>query len=180
MKLGFLGSKNFVDPPHEEFWTGFREYIAEQNSSLIHFGSLNSYTKLYDKFGEASYSGCEFGFEVFGEDKFRNIWMVGTLNTDKNWLSVKIQFNDKIQGLYETLKSNSDSIETHFDPIFKFEWIRIGNFHSAGLFRREIDINNKSCWAGLYEWIRENLELLERVFMNQLALYYYRDSTHKT
>lgn len=193
MNIGFFGNKKnvgvpqFSDPPHEEFWAGFREYIEEQNSSLIHFGSLKlPFKKLYDKVGESSYSGCDLGIEKFGEVNFRDLFLVGIINPENGYLSIKLQIGKKSQSLFEDLKINSNSIESNFTIEFnsvircRFEWLEKSTFFSIGLFGEGMNIEDKSCWTDLYEWIRKILTLMEMVFMNQLALYYYRDSLNKT
>ncbi len=172
-----LFGKKFQDPPHEEFWSGFRDYIHEQKSSLIHFGSLYKPNELYDKYNETSYSGFEFGIEKFGENNFRDIFLVGILNPDKGHLSIKIQLNCKLNNIYEMLKFHNNSIEKHFND--DFQWMERQNFLSAGLFRRDINIKDKPVCNELYEWMRKNFELLERIFMNQLGLYYYYDCRDK-
>ncbi len=175
----------FRDPPHEEFWRGFYEYLKEKNSTLRHFGSLTHRGQLYDLMRNGiSYSGCDFGLMHFGINKnrfmARYIWLVGAFHPDGRWLSAKIRLKkDVSEDLFDILKRDIESIESHFENRHEFEWDAQPQY-SIGVFRDGIDFKDKENWKELFEWLCVNLEKLEQVFMNRLALYFYEDILNKT
>lgn len=173
--FNFFKPKSFDNPPHGEFWYGFREHIKKEGSNLSHFGSLST-DNLYDLKNDVSFSGCDFG--VINKPEFKFLWLTGALNPKKYWLSAKLTLlGDLHKDLFDVLKKDSIHIERHFSTQYKFEWDDPPRY-SIGLLRDNINLADKNSWDELFEWVRINLEELEHVVINRFALYFYEIKTN--
>ncbi|MYC75163.1 DUF4268 domain-containing protein [Candidatus Poribacteria bacterium] len=130
-------------------------------------------------FGETSFCGCEFGVigfdEGVGRTFKRHIWLVAAITPCKGWISAKVRFSEYVPiELFDMLTKDIEQIKSCFDTPNQVDWDKPGpGPKRVGFFRSKIDFDDKSSWEELFEWLCVNLEKLEQVFMNFLALYFY-------
>ncbi len=145
---------------YDQFWNDFGNY-------LIHNGSqLKPFKEPYNFYGEDNrytYAGIHFG--AFEEEP---IWLIGWTDVINGRIAAKLRFRN-LDSLFDQLKEDQESIHAFFGG--NLEWDRPPH-KSVGLYRSSIDFGNTSSHGELFEWLHENFEKLERVFMWKLASYY--------
>lgn len=67
------------------------------------------------------------------------------------------------------MKKDRDSIHAFFGS--ELIWNEPPS-NSVGVYKSDLDFEDESTYQDLFEWLRERLEKLERVFLGKLALYF--------
>ena len=150
--------KNFYD----QFWSNFRNYLTQKRSMLSPVEKLYN---LSDN-GKYTYSGYNFGW--FND---RSLWLLGWTDVTNDRISAKLRLKnvEEMSSLFEQLKEDQESIHTHFGG--NLEWDDPPQY-SVGVYKNSVEFGNTSNHEELFEWLHENLEKLERVFMWKLASYF--------
>lgn len=158
------GEVTFNKQFYDQFWHEFHNH-------LMHNGSvLKPFEEPYNFHGENNqwtYAGIHFG--AFEEEP---IWLIGWTDVNNGRIAAKLRFKN-LNSLFEQLKEDQGSIHAYFGG--NLEWDRPPQ-NSVGLYKSSIDLGNTSNHEEIFEWLRENLEKLERVFMWKLASYYIDDN----
>ena len=161
------------DTFHKQFWSQFRRHLSEQNCSLQPYGRhrRNAHCDI-DREVRYSYFGCFFGdFHV----RYENLWLIGWIWPSEGQISAKLSIEN--EQVFNKLIADKDSIETRFNQ-GELEWHDPPTY-SVGIYKfvETSDFTVEANWQGLFEWLRINLERIEKVFMNKLALYYIEEQS---
>ena len=146
---------------YDQFWSNFRSHLTQKKSILSPFKNL--YDLSPDE--KYTYSGVNFGW--FDN---RSLWLFGWTDVTSDRISAKFRLKKEMGPLFEQLKKDQESIHTHFGG--NLDWDRPPKYYSVGVYRSSAGFGNTSNHEELFEWLRENLEKLERIFMWKLASYY--------
>ena len=157
---------NFDDVFYDQFWNNFRKHLSKDGSSLTPFPKLYDAQNSTRNNNRYTYSGYNFGW--FNN---RSLWLIGWTDVANDRISAKLRLKntEEMSSLFEQLKEDQESIHTHFSG--NLEWDDPPQY-SVGVYRNSVELGNRSTHEELFEWLRENLEKLERVFMWKLASYY--------
>ena len=157
---------NFDDDFYDQFWRNFRKHLSKEDSSLTPFTKLYDVQKSTRNNNIYTYSGYNFGW--FNN---RSLWLLGWTDVTNDRISAKLRLKnvEEMSSLFEQLKEDQESIHTHFGG--NLEWDDPPQY-SVGVYRSSVEFGNTSNHEELFEWLHENLEKLERVFMWKLASYF--------
>ncbi len=100
------------------------------------------------------------------------VWLTGMIRSEQDEIAAQFCINDT--ELLRRLEGDKGSIEEYFGG--KLDWSLIHNAKRIGIDKKEANLQDTSHHPGLYEWLSQNLEKLEKVFMWKLASYYIDDN----
>lgn len=154
---------------YDQFWSNFRNYLTQNRSMLSPVEELYNLSD-NEKY---TYSGINFGW--FNN---RSFWLLGWTDVTNDRISAKFRLKntEEMSSLFEQLKEDQKSIHTHFGG--NLDWDSPPKY-SVGVYRSSVDLGNTSNHEELFEWLLENLEKLERVFMWKLASYYLGEHNYE-
>ena len=128
-----------------EFWTGFNEYLEEQNSNL-------SLKKSQPKhWVDISMDNSDY-------------WLCFTVSSQKKQLSSKFIIRKKSQSFFK-LKEQKDLIEKELNA--KLEWKELSDRHHISQYKSG-DFQNREEWPQLFAWLKERAEAFHKTFQKQI------------
>ncbi|MCY4401436.1 MAG: DUF4268 domain-containing protein [Candidatus Poribacteria bacterium] len=145
---------------YDQFWNEFHNHLIQNKSVLVPFSEAYNFNGQDNRY---TYAGIHFG--EFDKDPIR---LIGWTDVNNGRIAAKLRFKN-LNPLFGELKEDQESIHAFFGG--NLEWDRPPS-KSVGLYRSSVDFGNTSNHEELFEWLRENLEKLERVFMWKLTSYY--------
>ena len=151
---------NSVDP-RSGFWSKFREYIDNSNSSL--------------KPDEWNPNKPDYlGFDI-GQG---HIWLAAWKHSQGMQIAVNLHMRQQfVESHFDRLKESQREIDLDFGTEPRLEWNREPyhlrnlaqqnpdhNIPQVGVYNRHVDLRYEDDWANYFEWMLSNLEKLHRVF----------------
>ena len=148
---------------YDQFWHEFHNHLIHNESLLKPFAERYNFSGENNQW---TYAGIHFG--AFEE---KPIWLTGwtDVNNGNNGKIAAKLCTRNMNSLFEQLKEDQESIHTHFGD--DLDWNKPPRY-SVGVYKNSVEFGNTSNHEELFEWLRENLEKLERVFMWKLASYF--------
>ena len=145
---------NWISPvvegdPRTRFWSKFREYLTENNSSLDPQGS--------------SENPQYFGFRL-GE--ISDIWLAAWRHQNNKYFGVNLHLKGQnALSYFDKLKEQQSEIETELDAALRWEKSPRHNrlIPQVGLYKN-MDLPDETDWPNQFEWLHLNLEKLDKVF----------------
>ena len=136
------------------FWSKFREYLTESNSSLDP--------------REQSENPQYFGFRI-GE--IPDIWLAAWRHQNNTYFAANLHLKGQNSELYfDRLKEQQDEIETEFGGTLRWERSPKHNrpVPQVGLYKN-MNSPEDVDWPNQFEWLRLNLEKLDEIFRSRVA-----------
>ncbi len=129
-----------------EYWTEFREYLLEENSTVRPQKPHPQHWTNYN-IGRAGF--------LLG----------ATLNSRQNRIGIELYLNDdKAKSYYGLLSEQKEEIESELG--FELEWMKLPERKSCRLivYLNDKDPLNKEAWPEYRQWMKEKLEKIDAVF----------------
>lgn len=135
-----------------DFWTGFNNYLVE-NNSIIKPRTPNADTWLGYGIGKSGvYLAAIFSFW----SNVKNSYEIGEIRAE---LVVSREY---AQTYYNQLYVQREDIEKQLG--FDLEWyVKDGQTARGAVIRNTVDVRDKSQWLRYYQWLKEHLEKMHTV-----------------
>ena len=151
---GPLSSANPVSVPcqqQERFWDTFREYLVDRNSPMRP-----------DKMKANSYLTFSLGRRGFK--------LSTMLNVEKRHIGIRLYVSGRgAQGYYRRLTEQREAIERALGEPLEWSESFGRNPCRVTLRKGSTDPTNEADWLNQFEWLRLNLEKLDKIFRSRLA-----------
>ena len=167
--MGLITEQQLDNEFHEQFWSNFRDYLHRNNSSLKPFDNLFDPYDSYD--GINSYSGFYLG----DIEESSTLWLIAWIRPGGSRIASKLRIDADGESMFEKLKADQDSIQECFGEV-ELKWDDPPRF-SVGVYQDDVDFTDPFIYKELFEWLHINLEKIERVFNNRLAVYFLQESS---
>ena len=150
-----IQSKKFSDIKllQQEFWTDFKEYLEEHNSSL--------------RFKPGPLHYCTFSIGRSG------FWLSLTVDSRKKRVSCQLRVRDTNRGFFE-LQEQKDIIEQELNTELVWEE-QPENQSSLIAQYKSSDFQNREEWPQLFEWLKERAEAFDKTFRTKIKALDWED-----